>query len=396
VLFAPFPTPFSSSAYMARPTRVLLKILAAVLVLLFLVVQLQSRFHDSLPFLFRWQSKGDIPNIVHYVWTLPDPTADLRFEFKHFLSIYAARHIWRPETIYLHTNAAATVLARARAGSCGKWSKLIATLPGLKISSVAAPTHAGNGVEIIREEHKTDFLRTQILRDMGGVYIDFDVFALRDIQPLRESGFAAVVGRMEGRQLQTNSGTILSRKGSKMVTLYLERMHAVYDGKYTTHSNILLTAITERLVREPRQVLLLDQNAFTPGSWLPKHLSMIWQPQAESSNLEGVAQGDRLTDFSNWDVVTGGERGGPSPPSGEEWDLPENLSEGWERHFWDSYMLHGFQPGVRNISPVEGFDGVSPRYILERRSNFARALYGVVKDMYDKGLVRLDDGYDGH
>jgi len=366
---------------MVRGARARFGYLSLALLVIFLLVRFQQAVVDYVPSALR--PRPSIPNIVHYVWTQRDQTADLAFEFKHFLSIYSAKYYWQPKSIYIHTNAAASSVARARAGSSGKWSALIFTLPGVVVNRVEAPTHAGNGQEITFEENKTDFIRADILLSMGGVYVDWDVCALRDIRPLRESGFNTVIGRMEGRQLQVNSGTILARKGAKLVGLYLQRMHEVYDGTYTAHSNILLTGISEHLAREQGEVLILDQNAFTPGSWLPKHLSMLYEVQPDAkSNLEGVKPGDNLPAH---DIEE----------TGSWMYQPESLNEGWERHFLDSYMIHAFQPGVRNIPKVDGFDHISPRYVLERRSNFARAVYPVVRDMYEKGMIGFDDRFDG-
>jgi hypothetical protein len=368
------------------PRGRLLGLVAGVVIVLFLLhVHAPLPSTTSLPPIFRTRPSNDeIPNIVHYAWTQRDTTTDLALEFKHFLSIYAARLRWKPTDIYLHTNANATTVARARRGFAGKWSKLIFTLPGLQIRHVEAPTHALNGERITCEEHKTDFLRADILHDMGGVYIDWDVYAMRDITPLRRTGFNAVVGRIEGRQLQVNSGALLSKKGSLMSSLYQGRMHQVYNGKYTTHSNILLTGLCERLSHQLGEVLILDQNAFTPGSWLPKDLYMLYEVHTDvRSNLDGIRQGDEMQAYDEEEEPKG------------SWDRPESLSESWERHFFDSYMIHAFQPGVRNIGVVEGFDNITPRYVLERRSNFARALYSVVKDMYDRGIVDIDDPFDG-
>lgn len=217
---------------------------------------------------------------MHYVWTLPDPSADFHLEFKHFLSIYAAKLHWYPKAIYIHTNALDSTIARAKDGY------------------------------ITFEEHKADFIRAAVLHEMGGVYIDWDVY----IAPLRRAGFNAVVGRTPGRQMQVNSGALLTMPGLKMSRIYMERMHVVYDGAYTTHSNLLLIGICEKLVGEPGEVLILDQNAFTPGRWLAKDLNMLYEVHTDvPSNLDGVSQGDELPSH-------------PDERTTAPWDVPDNLS----------------------------------------------------------------------
>lgn len=83
-----------------------------------------------------------IPNHVHFVYVLSDPDSDFAFQFKRFLSMYAAWYYWQPDLIYLHTNADAEGqgIARARDGHAGKWNKLIFTMfDSLRINTVEAP-----------------------------------------------------------------------------------------------------------------------------------------------------------------------------------------------------------------------------------------------------------------
>lgn len=133
-----------------------------------------------------------IPNVVHYVWLLNDPH-ELRMPFKLFVSVYSAHLFWKPERIYIHTDASRAVLANALVAG-DVWTKRILALPGVTSNFVRAPTVTERGVEIVRVEHKADFLRMAVLREFGGVYLDTDVVPLRDIAPLRDSGFANVLG----------------------------------------------------------------------------------------------------------------------------------------------------------------------------------------------------------
>lgn len=136
--------------------------------------------------------KHVIPNIVHYVWLLNDPS-ELRMPFKLFVSAYSAHLFWKPDRIYIHTDASRGVLADAVLTG-DVWTRRILALPGVTPNFVRAPTVTDKGVEIVRVEHKADFLRMAVLRDFGGVYLDTDVVPLRDIAPLRNSGFANVLG----------------------------------------------------------------------------------------------------------------------------------------------------------------------------------------------------------
>ncbi|TQV90146.1 glycosyl transferase [Cordyceps javanica] len=177
-----------------------------------------------------------IPNTVHYVYILVNCSGDLKFAFSEFLSVYAAGYYWRPDAIYLRTNASPESLERARSGAAGKYTRLLLQVLNLKIAKVKAPSQIRGGKPITVIEHKSDFVRVQAIRDHGGIYLDFDVHPLRDIAAIRESGFQAIVGRQKDDEI--NSGVFMSNRHSRMIELWAEGMHEAYDGEWSTHSNV--------------------------------------------------------------------------------------------------------------------------------------------------------------
>ncbi|KAK3348599.1 putative glycosyl transferase [Lasiosphaeria hispida] len=320
-----------------------------------------------------------IPNQVHYVYVLKDGVSDFSFEFKHYLSVYASWLYLRPDIIYLHTNASPSAITAALSGRRGKWSQLLLSLPSLQINPITAPTVAENGHPIDIMEHKSDFLRQEAVRALGGVYLDFDAHALRDVRVLRESGFAVVFGRQHAGEI--NEGVFLGRKSALVLELWRDEMHRVYDGGWTTHGNGVLTRVCPRVMRIPGEVLVLEQDALQPGSWLVEDNVRLFGIHGETrSNLEGVGEGDPLPEY-NEELM-------------DRWEHPDRFPD-WERDYSSTYVLHAFDP-KRNGNPVQGFEHITPRYVLERQSNFARAVYPVAKHMYDAGLIKIDDPYHGN
>ncbi|PHH86125.1 hypothetical protein CDD83_10686 [Cordyceps sp. RAO-2017] len=301
----------------------------------------------------RWPAAEDgIPNQVHVVYVLREPTADVALEFGQALCVFAARHYWHPRRIYLHTDAGPEAVARARDGRAGKWSRLVLNLPEVRVRRVTAPTEA-NGVEIKQVEHRSDFVRVQVVRELGGVYLDLDAHPLRDIRPLRRAGFGAVGGRQHGGQV--NSGIFMARRGARFVSLWHDAMFRVFDGGWTTHSNDLATRFGQQLVTEPGEMLILDQAALAPGSWLEPDCVDLYEAH----------------------------------DGGDDDDAPS-----WSHNYSDTYILHAFSP-ARGGYRINGFDHITPRYVLERRSNFARAVFPVAKLMLDRGLIDIDDSHLG-
>jgi len=327
-----------------------------------------------------------IPNMAHFVYILPKDKTDFSFKFSDFLSIYGAWYYWKPDALYLHTNVKPTgdEVARARNGTMGKWTQLIFNNPKFKltVNTVSVPDEAENGRNITAMEHKSDFVRVKAVHDLGGIYIDWDVHPLRDIKPLRESGFKAVGGRQKGGQI--NSGTFMSAKGGKMITYWMERMHKVYDGRWTTHSNEVITRVGQRLIgTDSGEMLIVDQPAFAPGGWDIEDNRWLFSIRngTESNIPDGFKQGDHLPAFTGEGFT-------------DRWDQPDRYPD-WEHDWSDTYLLHAFSP-ARYHREIEGFDGrITPAYVLGRQSNFARAVYPVAKALYDEGLIDIDDNHLG-
>jgi hypothetical protein len=163
-----------------------------------------------------------IPNLVHYVWLLKAP-AELRLNFKFFISLYSAYIYWRPERIYIHTDAGPEVIQQARESGT-PWTRRILSIPGVELNHVEVPATTEKGVEIKWVEHKADFLRLTALREHGGVYLDTDAIPLRDVTDLRKSGFRSVVGQQLGLAVWAtnylNSGVMMAVPGSNLMFVF--------------------------------------------------------------------------------------------------------------------------------------------------------------------------------
>ncbi|KAK2591054.1 hypothetical protein QQS21_011250 [Conoideocrella luteorostrata] len=278
----------------------------------------------------------------------------------------AARHYFQPTTIYLHTNAQDGVLRQAKAGLNGLWSKLILEMPGVQVRKAVAPSHARNGQNITIVEHKSDFVRVEAVLKYGGVYMDFDAHPLRDVRVLRHAGFQGIVGRQLGGEVM--SGTFMSTKGSKMMQRWAEDMHQVYDGGWTTHSNAVINRVAEKLVAEPGEALIMEREAFGPGSWTPEDCIKLYGLHDDTFNMNLTGTTQR--------VELGQSQTNPS----------------WAIDWSKNYFLHAFSPS-RTGTHIDGFDQITPKYVLERRSNFAIAVYPIARKMFEQRLYNIDDPY---
>ncbi|KAK9236474.1 hypothetical protein V1525DRAFT_346031 [Lipomyces kononenkoae] len=318
----------------------------------------------------RWPA---IPNIVHYVHLMSDPEGKIPFELKHFISVYSASLYFNPDCIYIHTDATDYEIQRANSSdeASDKWSRLIFNLPKVVINKEVAPDYAQNGQKILNLENKSDFVRAKVVYDFGGVYLDWDVHALRDFKPLREAGFANVVGLQVDDQVQT--GCFLAIKESEMMRIWLKYEHIVYDGGWITHAVILLTHLSRKLVMIPHEVLILDRYAFGPSSWLQDDAQVLF-----GSHSEAPAPHLKAADPHRPALTTADAE--------ELWEEERASSrEAWEKDYSNSYAIHAFKS-----HDLENFDKISLQYVLSRRSNFARAVYPVVQHAIEAGVIPLD------
>ncbi|KAJ9606244.1 hypothetical protein H2200_009205 [Cladophialophora chaetospira] len=329
---------------------------------------------------------SSIPNQVHYVFLLKSPNATFHFNFANYISMYSVCHYWNPDRIYLHTDASEEAICQAQ-GRCGdgtglnKWTHLIFQLPKLHIVPVTAPTYANiSKVEINDIEHKADFIRVEAIHKYGGVYLDWNAFPIRDIAVLRNSGFDAVAGRDHDGCIQT--GTWMAMAGSRYTQLWMEQQHIVYDGGRITHFKNLATALGRRLVKDPGGFLIMEQAAFLPGG-----------RDVDSQIMMYKTHEDFPSPLRNIDIMTAGW----SFPDDDELSgtldrmiYPERFPN-WTYDFSSTYVVHAFR--TQGFT-VEGYQNPSPRSILQRQSNFARALYSATMDAYMNGLFELDDAFD--
>jgi hypothetical protein len=340
---------------------VVLSLLVILWSLSFFLVPPQSNIISSI-FPTNSANKHDvIPNIVHYFWIARNPSAELKLGFELFLTVYSSHLYLRPEVIYLHTDAAPEIVERAKHSS-DHWTRLILNFPLLKINHVPTPTHTDTGKEIRSLEHKGDFMRGEILNAMGGVYLDLGALPIRDMRPLRSTGFANIVGANSAGMY--NSGVRLSKKGSALSTIMKEEMHRVFDG---THSTMLLTSIANRLSAIPKEVLVLGHHAFRSISESAEEAKALFQahPETDTTSMNDYGLPRHCQDILEW------------------WESRAEKPADWVTDHSSSYILM-----TSGRPQVEGWDGeISLEYVLERRSNFALLAYPAVAHAIKAGYL---------
>ncbi|KAK2590268.1 hypothetical protein QQS21_012049 [Conoideocrella luteorostrata] len=297
-----------------------------------------------------------IPNQVHYVKLLRSPgsRAEFSFGFTDFLSVYAAWHYWRPHAIYLHTNAVEATITGARDGYSGKWTKLMLQIPNLTVLQDQAPITAENGVEIVSWQHKTEFVAVEAVRDMGGAYMGFDVFALRNIKSYLEEDTKFVAHSLGKGSISHDF--FMSSKGGAVVDAWASQLGRTYSAGTISPSDLILGELTAKAMFEgPREIAVMGPTAFLSDKQNATTSLQLFQARDGQYRHRSNRHGCGNNDLSS-------------------------------QHFLQVNSPH------KAKWTGTAFEPITPQNLLERRSDFARALYPVTKALLDKGLIHPGSG----
>ncbi len=320
----------------------------------------------------------EIPNIVHYVWLLRDPRV-FRLEFKVFVSVYSSHLYLKPDTIYIHTDSSPEVYKEAKQ-SGDAWTRRILGLPNVVYNQVNPLSSTNKGIAIKHLEHKADFLRIEALQRFGGLYLDTDAVPLRDITPLRQSGFANILGQNAALKMKhtgyINNGVMMSIPNSNFMDIWHQASHEFFDGRWETASIALLTDLGNRLAAIPHEVLILQPNAFAPMSWELGDQKRLFTPHSDVRAAGGrlhIGNRDPKEEDSCRDKI--------------RW-LQEEERPGkadWEVEFTSTYVLHAFDDHIKKIW---GWDHqINLEYVLARQSNYAREVYPAIRHAIAAGII---------
>ena len=166
------------------------------------------------------------------------------------------------------------------------------------------------------------------------------------------------------------------------MSAYHTLQDSIFDGEWQTHATTLLTTLVKDFQQPEGQVLVLDQEAFFPLSWMMDDLVTMYgdNDEAEGEGVEVVNNRPttNLTEYvHNFHL---------DPPAT------------WKRDWRLSYVLHGWMSALkRNVEKLEereGFgdfsEGITLDYVLAGRSNFALAVRPAVRHALDTGVLDRD------
>lgn len=120
-------------------------------------------------------------------------------------------------------------------------------------------------------------------------------------------------------------------------------MNIVYNGAWTTYSNYVLTQVSKRLIPEAGEILIIERQAFAPGSWNADDYISLFKVHKEAtlnlteSLMESSLPLGQSVVISLRNSIT---------------HLP------WATDSSKTYFLYAFKPGRPGAQP-NGFKGIT-------------------------------------
>jgi len=348
-------------------------------------------------------SKGEvtqhstIPNIVHFVHLVrgSDSEPVVEFPFRQFVAIYSAHYYLNPDKIYIHTNLEDHALGAAINASTNPYVRVLLKLPNIVFNYEHTPLKTTRGREINELAHRSDFIRTRVLKRWGGLYLDDDAYVVRDLRPLRESGFKTLAGRQENGQIC--NAVIMAAYESDLISLFYALQDSTFDGGWTTHSVDLLSRLAQDFSGVDGQMLILEREVFYRLGYNKEDLIDLYHIYRGTGERR-EEHGDKRKEEIEGPI----DKGDPIITSDECRNMTEYMNsfednkkgaKGKERVDWrGSYIIHGWSTQFMKYDNDDNImfgskGGITLDYILAKKSKFASAVYPAVKHAMDNGVL---------
>ncbi len=286
-----------------------------------------------------------IPRCIHFVYV-----GGRAFSFIHFLAVYTAWKVNRPDVIYFHHTEVPT----------GAWWDK--ARPYLTLHRVE-PVREVHGNPVTYPAHMADVIRLAMLQRFGGIYLDLDIVSLRPFAPLLQHEF--VMGMEPGTGLC--NAVVMAQRDSQFLALWREHYRSFDGSRWNHHSVVLPWHLAQS---HPRLIHVADKYAFFyPTHNDPVHRYLWGQQPTLRERAARLAKNIlRLAAdafVGRRDAIRRSYYHTFHALRGREWHY---------RRACRSYCLHLWE----GLWGEPYLKAVTPAYLRDSSSNFARLLRGVL------------------
>eukprot|EP00117_Sycon_ciliatum_P022261 scpid88902/ scgid19258/ len=213
-----------------------------------------------------------IPRLVHFV-QIGDTLG-----FTQWLSVMSAVRFLRPQRVILHHIDNLT--------TC--WARRIRSHPLVQFNKARRSDFPSrlNNMPVTFLAHLADFMRASALWQYGGIYMDSDMIITKSFDDLmvNEAVFAEEIGG------NICNALMLSRKASCCICQFSKKMCRDFDGSWSHHSVLALTALLKKGRARDRYSsdavrILPHETGFFPYSWEPGDMALLFKRNATASQF---------------------------------------------------------------------------------------------------------------
>jgi hypothetical protein len=149
-----------------------------------------------------------IPKKIHFIFGLKEDFGGKPFHLVHYLAVKSAKdHNPDYEINYYYEHEAS-----------GEWWEKLKEIANLH--KIKAPTEVfGNPIKHFA--HRADVIRMQLLKDVGGIYLDMDTITKKSFDPLLTESF--VIGQEGTRKNKLCNAIMFSEPGNRFITDWYEK-----------------------------------------------------------------------------------------------------------------------------------------------------------------------------
>lgn len=221
----------------------------------------------------------DIPRIVHFIKTDASPDS---LQLIHYICIMSAIKKIKPVRVYLHTPVPPE----------GVWWEKLKHHVTLRIIPVPVRV-AGKPASLAA--HQSDMVRLTVLKEMGGLYLDWDVVSWRSFDDLFKSGYPTILGvERKSPSFKESIGVavMMARPDSMYIDALINATPQKFEGRscYTCHSLVLNNQLAKE---KPSIVKILNSTAFYFPGWQKDHTDKLFSKSYYDKDMAKRVQ-DRI------------------------------------------------------------------------------------------------------
>ena len=182
-------------------------------------------------------------NICHFVFGLKEQSE--AFLFSYYIAVYSAYLINNPDKIYFYYHYK----------PYGKWWDKLELIPNIKLVKIAIPTHIRRK-EIKKTAHKADWVRMNVLYNLGGVYLDIDTVCIKPWKHLLKENVVL------GKEVPDGicNAIMFTKPKSLFFKLWLNKYESHFNPDAWREASIVLP---EKLSKEfPKLITLKEADVF--------------------------------------------------------------------------------------------------------------------------------------